>query len=134
MKSRLIAIIKKNPILYRIARGVYRQISGRQTDQLKEPYQDPWCYAVYVMTNLNELQKIKDHYASINLDKSRLLILVNNSEYNILIHDLMTEEDLDIMCLDYFKKYNYRAKLQSSIVLDYNSDKMNNVINYIKLR
>lgn len=128
MKNKIIKIIKKNPILYKIAKKIYRKF-------VKENVPKKICeenfYFLYILENLEELEKIKKHFKELNYKNAYLTILINNENYNIIIHDLIEQEDAIILSANYFRKYNKKINFKKMILLDYKNQNYKNIINLI---
>lgn len=128
MKNKIIKIIKKNPILYKIAKKIYRKF-------VKENVPKRICeenfYFLYILENLEELEKIKQHFKELNYENAYLAILINNENYNIIIHDLIEQEDAIILSANYFRKYNKKINFKKMILLDYKNQNYKNIINLI---
>ena len=108
----IIRLIKKIPFLYNLANKIVKKIkkkgvSPKSTTNI--------IYYGYILKNLDELLIIKEKYKNLQKHNTKLLVLVDNSKCNILMHKLIRENPkTNFASSDYFEKYH--AKLSDRIV------------------
>lgn len=129
MKNKLIKFVKKHPFLYNLAKKVNRKLKKIPP---KNEYKTNVIYYIYTMRKKDEIEKIKEHYNKIKSNNSRLLIVVDNIEYSLYMHELIREnQGISFADLNYFKKYNKNLSGKKYIMLDYNQENID-IIKYMK--
>lgn len=120
MKNKIIQFIKKHPFLYNTAKKINRKLNKIQ---VREDYEVKSTFYVYVMKEEHEFELIKKHYAKISNYNTKLLIIINNPNYNKYIHKYIRENpDILFISLDYFKKYHKTINVDKFVFLDYNNN------------
>ena len=114
MKKWLIKIAKKNAVLYRIAKKLYRS-------------QD--YFMVYQLHALEEMDDILQHYAQVRRDNTRIVVVVHG--HTLDIHRLMrVHPGVRFLSLDYYERYHRKLTLKNIVLMDWRrpAEKM---LNYI---
>ena len=129
MKNYLIKLIKKNKYLYSFARKVYYRIWKKPV--VKRSNLEEMKYVVYVLKNMDELEKIKEHYSKLKIKDYLLMIIVDNPDYNLNIHELISSESCAIVSADYFRRYYKKLNLKNVIILDYKNVDIANLVDIL---
>lgn len=120
MKSKIINFIKKNPYLYNLAKKTYR-LFNKEVDA--KVYDDKTIYIGYILNNIDELEKINIHFNKLNINKSEILLFVNNDSINI--NKLMPE--YSVVSINYFKKYHKKYKPKNVFMYDFKEKNTNDI-------
>lgn len=119
MKKTIIKFIKRIPFLYKLARFVNKKLNP---NKFFKKVEDDNKYICYVLQHIDELEKIQEHFTLLKTDKTRLLVVIKNKKYNLMLHNLIQEnKDINFISYDYLEKYNKKIELKNIIFLDYNS-------------
>ena len=86
MKRLLIKFIKKVPFLYNIAKSINKKIYPNKFVEKKD---DDNIYICYALDELEELEKVQEHYKLIQTEQTELLIIIKNNKYNLYMHELI---------------------------------------------
>ena len=118
MKNKIIQFIKKHPFLYNLAKKINRRMNNVP---VKVDYVTNTIYYTYMLKKEEELPLIKKHYNTIKRDNTKLLVIVDNKEYNKYLHKWIRENVKVLFAsLDYFKKYHKNLNANRLVLLDYN--------------
>lgn len=128
MKKIIVKLIKKNPFIYKKAILIHQKFILKKTARKKSLYK----YICYTLNNIDELEKIKEHYDLIKKQNTKLVIIINNPNYNLQLHTLIeANPKIIFISYDYIEKYNKTLNLGNSIFIDYTkypSDFISNLI------
>ena len=129
MKDKIIKIIKKSPFLYNLAKKV-NQILNKKPEVQK--YESKTIYYTYMLNEEKELDLIKEHYKKIKEANSRLFVINTNPKNRINMHSWIRNNlDVSFADINYFKKYQTKLSTERMIILDYKSDKEQELLSYI---
>ncbi len=108
MINYIILFIKKNPFLYNLAKKINRKLNkSADSDFTGVP---EIIYYAYIMKNPDELSIIREKYEKLQKYNTKLFVLVDNPNCDIIMHKLIRENpDVSFASSNYFKKH--QAKL-----------------------
>lgn len=108
MINYIILFIKKNPFLYNLAKKINAKLN--KTDYSDFTGIPEIIYYAFIMKNPDELSAIKENYKNLQKYNTKLFVLVDNPDCDIIMHKLIRENpDISFASAHYFKKH--RAKL-----------------------
>ena len=108
MINYIILFIKKNPFLYNLAKKINARF--KKTDDSDFTGIPEIIYYAYIMKNPDELNIIKEKYENLQKYNTKLFVLIDNINCDIMMHKLIRENpDICFASSNYFKKH--RAKL-----------------------
>lgn len=117
MKRLLIKFIKKVPFLYNIAKSINKKIYPNKFVEKKD---DDNIYICYALDELEELEKVQEHYKLIQTEQTELLIIIKNNKYNLYMHELIENNPkINFISLSYIEKYHKEISIKNLIFLDY---------------
>ena len=117
MKRLLIKFIKKVPFLYNIAKSINKKIYPNKFVEKKD---DDNIYICYALDELEELEKVQEHYKLIQTEQTELLIIIKNNKYNLYMHELIENNPkINFISLSYIEKYHREISIKNLIFLDY---------------
>ena len=117
MKRLLIKFIKKVPFLYNIAKSINKKIYPNKFIEEKD---DENIYICYALDELEELEKVQEHYKLIQTEQTELLIIIKNNKYNLYMHELIENNPkINFISLSYIEKYHREISIKNLIFLDY---------------
>lgn len=125
MKKWLIKIAKKNAVLYRIAKKLYRSVRPAAPTL----YRSQDYFMVYQLHALEEMDDILRHYAQVRRDNTRIVVVVHG--HTLGIHRLMrVHPGVRFLSLDYYERYHRKLTLKNIVLMDWRrpAEKM---LNYI---
>lgn len=122
MINLIIRFIKKNPFLYNLAKRVNRFLK-RNNDATKRVVEIN--YYGFIIKTLEELKIAKQKYAVLKKYNTKLLILIDNPSYNIIMHRLIRENpDICFASFDYFRRYRAKFAYNKIIWLNFTDDNL----------
>ena len=72
------------------------------------------------MDELEELEKVQEHYKLIQTEQTELLIIIKNNKYNLYMHELIENNPkINFISLSYIEKYHREISIKNLIFLDY---------------
>ena len=117
MKRLLIKFIKKVPFLYNIAKSINKKIYPNKFVEKKD---DDNIYICYALDELEELEKVQEHYKLIQTEQTELLIIIKNNKYNLYMHELIENNPkINFISLSYIETYHREISIKNLIFLDY---------------
>ena len=117
MKRLLIKFIKKVPFLYNIAKSINKKIYPNKFVEKKD---DDNIYICYALDELEELEKVQEHYKLIQTEQTGFLIIIKNNKYNLYMHELIgNNPKINFISLSYIEKYHREISIKNLIFLDY---------------
>ena len=103
MKKWLIKIAKKNAVLYRIAKKLYRSVRPAAPTL----YRCNDYFMVYQLHDPCEMEAILRHYAQVRRDNTRIVIVVR------------CHPGVRFLSLDYYEKYHKKLTLPNIVLMDW---------------
>lgn len=114
MKKWLIKIAKKNAVLYRIAKKLYRSVRPAAPTL----YRCNDYFMVYQLHDPCEMEAILRHYAQVRRDNTRIVIVVHG--HTLRMHQLMRcHPGVRFLSLDYYEKYHKKLTLPNIVLMDW---------------
>ncbi len=114
----IIRFVKKNPFLYNLAKRVNGRLNRNSIPAVSKNVTS--TYYAYIIKNLNELETVKKKYEDLQKYNTKLFVLVDNPNYNIMMHKLIRENpDISFASFDYFKKYSAKLTNNNFMWLNY---------------
>ena len=116
MKKIIIKLIKKNPFIYKKIIFIHQKFILKRTVGKKNKYK----HICYALNNIDELKNIQEHYSLIKTPTTKLVIIINHSDYNLQLHKLIEQNPkITFISYDYISKYTSRINLPNCIFIDY---------------
>lgn len=125
MKAFFIKIAKKNRILYAIAKKCYRSVKPAK----KTEYRNRLFYLGYELNAEEQIPIILKHYAQLENNSTRLVILVHGHVLDI--HRYVREHpDVIFLSMDYYERYHKKLCLYNLVLIDPNQP-VSSVLTYL---
>ncbi len=129
MINSIIRLVKKSPFLYNLAKKVNRMLNPKAFIS-SAPETDLIFYA-YILKSPDELATIRKKYQGLQKYNTKLFILVDNPNYNIILHKLIRENpDICFASSNYFERYHKKLSNNKIIWLNY-TESQSKLLDYL---